>query len=96
MLIPTQPIASPPPRLAQWIRDGQTVLVTGQSDPDVLACALGHHPCRLASSAGYLRVSRLLDQLALAGAHGSYPKLIQRFEKTWPLSSRTGASLPVR
>ena len=71
----------------QWIRHGQTVLVTGAtgSGKSYLACALGHQACRLGISTRYFRVSRLLDQLALARADGSYPKLVQRLAKTWLL-----------
>ena len=71
----------------QWIRDGQTVLVTGAtgSGKSYLACALGHQACRLGISTRYFRVSRLLDELALARGDGSYPKLVQRLAKTWLL-----------
>ncbi len=45
----------------------------------------GHQACQLGISTRYFRVSRLLDQLALARADGSYPKLVQRLAKTWLL-----------
>ena len=71
----------------QWIKDGQTVLVTGAtgSGKSYLACALGHQARQLGISTRYFRVSRLLDQLALARGDGSYPKLVQRLAKTWLL-----------
>ncbi len=71
----------------QWIRDGQTVLVAGAtaSGKSYLACALGHQACRLGISTRYYRVSRLLDDLTLARGDESYPKLIQRFARTWLL-----------
>ncbi|MDE2796797.1 MAG: IS21 family transposase [Gemmatimonadota bacterium] len=71
----------------QWIKDGQTVLVSGAtgSGKSYLACALGHQACQLGISTRYFRVSRLLDQLALARADGSYLKLVQRLAKTWLL-----------
>ena len=71
----------------QWIKDGQTVLVTGAtgSGKSYLACALGHQACRNGISTRYYRVSRLLVQLTLARADGSYPKLVQRLAKTWLL-----------
>ena len=70
----------------QWIKDGQTVLVTGVpgSGKSYLACALGHQACRLGISTRYYRVSRLLDEL-IARGDGSYPKLIQRPARTWLL-----------
>ena len=71
----------------QWIRDGQTLLVGGAtgSGKSYLACALGHQACRIGISTRYYRVSRLLDELTLARADGSYPKLIQRLARTWLL-----------
>ncbi len=71
----------------QWIKDGQTVLVTGAtgSGKSYLAFALGHQACRNGISTRYFRVSRLLDALALARADGSYPKFVQRLAKTWLL-----------
>ena len=71
----------------QWIRDGQTVLVSGAtgSGKSYLACALGHQACRLGISTRYYRVSRLLDELTLARGDGSYPKLVQRLARTWLL-----------
>ncbi len=71
----------------QWIRDGQTVLVSGAtgSGKSYIACALGHQACRLGISARYYHVSRLLDELTLARGDGSYPKIIQRLARTWLL-----------
>ncbi len=71
----------------QWISDGQTVLVTGAtgSGKSYLACALGHQACRNGISTRYYRLSRLLDELTLARADGSYPKLVQRLARTWLL-----------
>lgn len=70
-----------------WIRSGQTVLITGAtgSGKSYLACALGHQACRHGLSARYYRVSRLLDELRLARADGSYPKVLQRLARTWLL-----------
>ena len=71
----------------QWIRDGQTVLISGAtgSGKSHIACALGHQACRIGISTRYYRVSRLLDELALARGDGSYPKVIQRLARTWLL-----------
>ena len=71
----------------QWIRDGQTVLVTGATGPgkSYLACALGHQACRNGISTRYYRLSRLLDELALARGDGSYPKLVLRLARIWLL-----------
>lgn len=56
------------------------------SGKSYLACALGHQARRLGMSTRHYRVSRLLlGELALARGDGSYPKLIQRFARTWLL-----------
>ena len=83
----------------RWIRDGQTVLISGAtgSGKSYLACALGHQACRIGISTRYYRVSRLLDELTLARGDGSYPKLIQRLARTpGSSSSTTGDSLRSR
>ena len=71
----------------EWIRDGQTVLITGAtgSGKSYIACAFGHQACRHGISTRYYRISRLLDELTLARGDGSYPKLIQRLARTWLL-----------
>ena len=55
------------------------------SGKSYLARALGHQARQLGISTRYFRVSRLLDQLALARADGSYLKLVQRLANTWLL-----------
>ena len=70
-----------------WIRDGQTLLITGATGTgkSYVACAFGHQACRTGISTRYYRLSRLLDELTLARGDGSYPKLIQRLARTWLL-----------
>ena len=83
----------------RWIRDGQTVLISGPtgSGKSYIACALGHQACRIGISTRYYRVSRLLDELSLARGDGSYPKVVQRLARTrllvlddWGLASLLG------
>jgi DNA replication protein DnaC len=64
----------------EWIRQGQSLLITGAtgSGKSYLACALGHQACRHGLSVRYFRLSRLLGDLTLARADGSYTKLLQR------------------
>lgn len=59
-----------------WIRSHQAVLIPGPTGVGKasLACALAHAACRLGFSTRYFRLSRLLSELALAKADGSYPK----------------------
>ena len=85
----------------QWIRDGQTVLVTGAtgSRKSCLACALGHQACRNGISTCYYRLSRLLDELALARGDGFYPKVVQRLAVIPPSatpSSTASSTTPTR
>ena len=67
----------------QWIRDHQNVLVSGATGTgkSYLACALAHSACRHGLSARYHRFSRLLGELALARADGSYAKLLDRLAR---------------
>lgn len=67
----------------EWIRQGQSLLITGPtgSGKSYLACALGHQACRHGLSVRYFRLSRLLGELTLARADGSYTKLLQRLAR---------------
>lgn len=68
----------------QWIREHENVLVSGATGTgkSYLACALGHSACRHGLSTRYYRFSRLLGELALARADGSYAKLLDRLART--------------
>jgi DNA replication protein DnaC len=67
-----------------WIRDNQNVLISGPTGTgkSYLACALGHSACRQGLSTRFYRFSRLLGELALARADGSYAKLLDRLART--------------
>jgi len=73
-------------RLAQgdWLERGQNVLITGPcgSGKTYLACALGYDACTKGYSTVYYRLSRLLHELTLARADGSYRRLIMRLAKS--------------
>jgi DNA replication protein DnaC len=68
----------------QWVRDADNVLLSGATGTgkSYLACALAHSACRQGLSTRYYRFSRLLNELALARADGSYTKLLARLAKT--------------
>jgi len=67
-----------------WIRQHQVVLIVGATGTGktYLGCALGHSACRHGLSVRYRRLPRLLNDLALAKADGSYGKLLATLAKT--------------
>lgn len=69
---------------AEWVRAHQVVLIVGPTGAGktYLSCALGQAACRQGLSTRYFRLSRLLGDLALARADGSYPKLLAKLSKT--------------
>jgi len=68
----------------QWIHEHDNVMISGATGTgkSYLACALGHSACRHGLTTRYYRFSRLLGQLALARADGSYVRLLDRLAKT--------------
>jgi DNA replication protein DnaC len=67
-----------------WIRARQSVLISGATGTgkSFLASALGQAAARHGLSVRYWRFSRLLDDLALGRADGSYPKRMEKLSKT--------------
>jgi DNA replication protein DnaC len=67
----------------RWISEHQTVIVTGATGTgkSYIACVLAHQACRKGLRAMYRRVPRLFDELRLARADGSYPRLLARIAK---------------
>ncbi len=47
-----------------------------------MACALAQAACRQGLSCRYLRLTQLIEDMALARADGSYPRLMNRLQKT--------------
>lgn len=81
-----------------WISSSRNVLITGAtgSGKTYIACALAHKAIREGFSAVYKRTGRLLRELALGRADGSYPKLMSTLAKTqllilddWGMSTLT-------
>lgn len=68
----------------EWVRQHQTVLIVGPTGvgKTYLACALGQAACRRGYSTRYFRMGRLLGEMALARADGSYARLLTRLAKT--------------
>ena len=66
-----------------WIASHANVIVTGATGTgkSYIACALAQQACRSGYRAVYRRMPRLLEELALAHADGSYTRLLGRLAK---------------
>jgi len=66
-----------------WVTARQNVIITGPTGcgKTFLACALGVSACRAGLSVYYQRLPRLLQELNIARADGSYGKLLSRLAK---------------
>jgi DNA replication protein DnaC len=64
----------------RWVHEHQIVIVTGATGTGktYVACALAHQACRTGFRAMYRRAPRFFDELRLARADGSYPRLLAR------------------
>jgi DNA replication protein DnaC len=68
---------------SDWVAKLQNVIITGPtgSGKSFLACALAHKACRDGYAAFYCRMPRLLQQMNLARADGSYGKRLQKLAR---------------
>lgn len=66
-----------------WVAQHHNVVLTGPTGvgKTYLACALAQQACRRGYRALYRRVPRLFDELTLARADGSYPRLLARLAR---------------
>ena len=66
-----------------WIASHANVIITGATGTgkSYVACALAQQACRVGYRALYRRVPRLLEELALAHADGTYTRLLGRLAK---------------
>ena len=66
-----------------WIGAHANVIITGATGTgkSYLACALAQQACRTGYRATYRRMPRLLEELALAHADGTYVRLLGRLAK---------------
>ena len=83
-----------------WIRRHHNVVITGPTGvgKSFVACALAHRACLEGHTARYARLSRLVDDLALAHGDGRYLKLLAQLAKVevlllddWGLSLLTAS-----
>ena len=66
-----------------WIALHANVIITGATGTgkSYLACALGQQACRSGYRVSYRRMPRLIEELALAHADGTYTRLLGRLAK---------------
>lgn len=66
-----------------WVHEHRNVMVTGATGvgKTYLACALGQQACRKGHRVLYRRLPRLLDELTLSHADGSYHRLLARLAR---------------
>ena len=66
-----------------WVEQHHNVVITGPTGvgKTYLACALAQQACRKGYRALYRRVPRLFDELTLARADGTYPRLLARLAR---------------
>lgn len=66
-----------------WLQAHHNILITGPTGvgKSFIACALGNFACRQGNTVRYLRSPRLITDLAMAQADGTFPKLIAKLAK---------------
>lgn len=82
----------------RWVQQAQTIAITGATGTGktYLACALANHACRKGFSAMYRRATRFFDELALARADGSYPRVLARIARVDVLVLDDWGMAPIR
>jgi len=68
----------------RWLQEHQNLLLCGPTGvgKTYVACALAHAACRHGRTARYYRVARLIGELAIAKADGSYPQFMRQLART--------------
>ena len=66
-----------------WIKNAHNIIITGPTGVGkiYLACALANCTCRKGYASLYKRAPRLFQEIAIARADGTYPKLMNKLAK---------------
>ena len=77
-------VPSPPLGSCGWIRDRHNLIISGPTGigKSFLASAFVERACRRGFNAAYVRMPRLLHQLAVGRGDGSYARVLARLAKT--------------
>lgn len=67
----------------QWIKKHHNVLITGPTGvgKTYLGCALAHKACQSGYSARYIRLPKLLQQIAIGKGDGRYDRILKSLSK---------------
>jgi DNA replication protein DnaC len=67
----------------KWIKEHHNVLITGPTGvgKTYLGCALAHKACQSGYSARYIRLPRLLEQIAIGRGDGRYDRILKSLSK---------------
>ncbi len=67
----------------QWIKEHHDIIITGLTGvgKTYIACAFAHRACLEGYKTMYKRLPRLIEELSIARADGTYPKLLERISK---------------
>ena len=68
---------------SDWIKKAQNAIIIGPTGvgKTYLACAIANRACRNGFAAMYKRAPRLYQEIAIAQADGSYPKMMNKLAK---------------